>query len=326
MKFLAQHPDFPVLIQNTAESLALRPQLVLKDYWVTVTLRVLAANPTLRGRFLFKGGTSLSKGWKLIDRFSEDVDLLLTGVDFSAPPEKGSDRVKLMKTIRDYVSETTPLKIPNLQDQFFYFRDKNDWHTDARYCWEMSNPPSKLSDDSLLLEMGFRGGVNPHQIVSLNSMVGDYLIQKGLKDQEDLQTFRHDFNSFDLELLSPARTFFEKLLYLHTTLHSDFKELRTRHLYDVVQIFRKDPEVKKLIISGEYFPILSEAINASNRWYQANLNPDEIHLREGLILRDEQSDILSKAYSAEAHYYYRGQPSFENLRQGLEEIRTSFSS
>ena len=159
MKLLAQHPDFRILLQNAGESLKIRPTLVLKDYWVTAVLRVLAASD-FRGKFLFKGGTSLSKGWKLIDRFSEDVDLLLTGKDFSGPPDRKSEREKQMKAIRDYVSAKLPLEIPDQKDRFFYYRD--DWHMEARYVWDQPQAKHPPVDETVLLEVGFRGGANPH--------------------------------------------------------------------------------------------------------------------------------------------------------------------
>ena len=321
MKLLTQHPDFNILLQNAADSLKIRPALVLKDYWVTAVLRVLAASD-FRGKFLFKGGTSLSKGWKLIDRFSEDVDLLLTGKDFSGPPDRKSDREKQMKAMRDYVSAKLPLAIPDQTDRFFYYRD--DWHMEAQYVWDQPKAKRPLVEETVLLEVGFRGGANPHNLVTLNSMVGDYIYGQRIQDQADLQEYRADFDPFDLELLSPARTFFEKLLHLYGCLGADISKLKTRHLYDVVQIFRKDSAVRDLIASGQYSPILKEAVEVSNRWYQADLDPSKIDLQKGLVLRDDQAVPLAKAYTQEADYYFKGQPSFEDLRKGLDEIRTAF--
>ena len=321
MKLLAQHPEFKILLQNAAESLQIRPALVLKDYWVTAVLRVLAASD-FRGRFLFKGGTSLSKGWKLIDRFSEDVDLLLTGQDFSDPPDRKSEREKQMKALRDYVSAKLPLAIPDQKDRFFYYRD--DWHMEARYIWDQRQAKRPLVEETVLLEVGFRGGANPHDLVTLNSMVGDYIYGQGIADQVDLQEYRADLDPFELELLSPARTFFEKLLHLYGCLGADISKLKTRHLYDVVQIFRKDRAVRDLIASGQYSAILDEAVEVSNRWYQANLDPAKIDLQKGLVLRDNQATPLARAYAQEADYYFKGQPSFDDLRRGLDEIRAAF--
>src|SRR5436309_10756697 len=95
---LDQHPDFRDLIVITSDDLGIIPELVEKDYWVTRVLRALASDSSLKKQIIFKGGTSLSKGWNLIDRFSEDVDLLTTGPEFSAPPRK-AERANLFRQI-----------------------------------------------------------------------------------------------------------------------------------------------------------------------------------------------------------------------------------
>lgn len=111
MALLAEHPEFNALVQNTAADLKILPALVLKDYWVTVTLRLLATQPDFKDRIIFKGGTSLSKGWHLIDRFSEDIDILTTGPQFGPPPSSTGDRERFLKKVRDSIPKITPLKI-----------------------------------------------------------------------------------------------------------------------------------------------------------------------------------------------------------------------
>ena len=63
-----------VMLQQVAESKGIVDSAVEKDWWVTLTLKALFSLPCSNYMF-FKGGTSLSKGWDLIKRFSEDIDL-----------------------------------------------------------------------------------------------------------------------------------------------------------------------------------------------------------------------------------------------------------
>jgi len=73
---LFEHPDFEQAIIRAAEHFgnrALRPAIIEKDYYVTESLRIIAR--AAGDKIIFKGGTSLSKGWNLIQRFSEDIDL-----------------------------------------------------------------------------------------------------------------------------------------------------------------------------------------------------------------------------------------------------------
>jgi predicted nucleotidyltransferase component of viral defense system len=75
---LFEHPDFGQAIQRAAEHFqdqGLRPGVIEKDYYVTEALRILAN--VAGDKIIFKGGTSLSKGWNLIQRFSEDIDIFL---------------------------------------------------------------------------------------------------------------------------------------------------------------------------------------------------------------------------------------------------------
>ena len=79
----------------------LRPAIIEKDYYVTETLRIVAA---AGDKVIFKGGTSLAKGWNLIQRFSEDIDIFLDPAAFSpALGKRGIDRE--LKTLRDAIAE-----------------------------------------------------------------------------------------------------------------------------------------------------------------------------------------------------------------------------
>ena len=80
---LFEHPDFEQGVLEATDHFAgrgLRPAIIEKDYYVTEALRIIAQ--TIGEKTIFKGGTSLSKGWNLIDRFSEDIDIFLDPAAF----------------------------------------------------------------------------------------------------------------------------------------------------------------------------------------------------------------------------------------------------
>ena len=80
---LFEHPDFEQAVLRAAEHFqkeGLRPAIIEKDYYVTKALRVIAASAG--DRVIFKGGTSLAKGWNVIQRFSEDIDIFLDPLAF----------------------------------------------------------------------------------------------------------------------------------------------------------------------------------------------------------------------------------------------------
>lgn len=327
MALLAKHPDFDVLVRNTAADLKLLPELVLKDYWVTATLRVLATTPELQGRIIFKGGTSLSKGWHLIDRFSEDIDILTTGPDFGSPPESGGQRGRFLKTIRDSIPKKTPLKIPDIHDPFYYLMDKHQYYAKVKYTWVDRPDKSKLSAvDTVYLEMGFRGGPNPHSTVKINSFVGEFMIKQFGQNNDSFQEWADDFQPFAMDLLEPSQTFIEKLLYLHTAVPKDIREVRTRHIYDVVSIFQADKRMAEIIKSGGYKSQLQSAVEISNRWYGTTLDADAIDFKVSPVLNltSEQSDVLTSGYVSEKDFYFRGQRLFPELLEGLKDIRRQF--
>jgi hypothetical protein len=80
------------------ERLGLQAASIEKDFWVCWTLRELAGLPDLGQHLTFKGGTSLSKAWKLIDRFSEDIDLVVDrdtlGFGGAASPERAPNNAQ----------------------------------------------------------------------------------------------------------------------------------------------------------------------------------------------------------------------------------------
>ena len=100
---LYEHPDFEQAILRAADHFrlaGLRPAVIEKDYFVTETLRIVAV--VGGDKIIFKGGTSLSKGWNLIQRFSEDVDLFLDPLAFT--PALGKNAIdRELKKLRDAV-------------------------------------------------------------------------------------------------------------------------------------------------------------------------------------------------------------------------------
>jgi predicted nucleotidyltransferase component of viral defense system len=80
---LFQHKDFDQAVIRAADYFSkrgLRPAIIEKDYYVSEALRILAL--TAPEKIIFKGGTSLAKGWNLIQRFSEDIDIFLDPLSF----------------------------------------------------------------------------------------------------------------------------------------------------------------------------------------------------------------------------------------------------
>lgn len=95
---LFEHPDFEQAIIRAAEhfhSSGMREAVIEKDYYVTEALRII--QQTAGDKVIFKGGTSLSKGWNIIQRFSEDVDIFFDPIAFEPPLGKNAINRELKK-------------------------------------------------------------------------------------------------------------------------------------------------------------------------------------------------------------------------------------
>ncbi|MBO4588251.1 MAG: nucleotidyl transferase AbiEii/AbiGii toxin family protein [Bacteroidales bacterium] len=96
--------DRALVISQTSQRVQLPPNVVEKDWWVTAVLRALLGTSCSK-HVSFKGGTSLSKAWGVIERFSEDVDIAISPVFFGIEPTTRSQRLKLRKECRTFLTD-----------------------------------------------------------------------------------------------------------------------------------------------------------------------------------------------------------------------------
>ena len=234
-----------VLVTRAADSLGIDRAFIEKDFWVTEVLRAVAGGvPLMVGedeaghvKTVFKGGTSLSRIYGLIDRFSEDVDLLVV---FPAGGGSGS-RDKALKALVDAVQ--AHLNLPD--DACERKESTTGVKRNYRFHYERLYP-SEAAEDGVLLEMGSRGGTHPHHPHELRSMVAEYA--QGTLGETD-NTWE-EWAPVTVEVLAPERTLIEKLAILHdlsSRAAAGDNDARTkmgragRHLYDVHQLLRSDP-------------------------------------------------------------------------------------
>ena len=93
-----------MFVAQTSERVGLPPQAVEKDWWVTMTLKALFES-SCRDFITFKGGTSLSKGWHVIERFSEDIDIAIDKSFWGIAGDNKSQRDRIRKLSRAYIEQ-----------------------------------------------------------------------------------------------------------------------------------------------------------------------------------------------------------------------------
>ena len=172
---LFEHSDFEQAIIRAADHFrprGLREAIIEKDYYVTEALRIIERE--CGGAVIFKGGTSLSKGWNLIQRFSEDVDIFLDPTAFDPPlGKRGIDRE--LKKLRDAVATHPALTFVAKESQTIGGFGRND-----RFEYAQRFAGTGDIRNRVLVEAGSASGREPTETVTLQSYVGQFLRETGV--------------------------------------------------------------------------------------------------------------------------------------------------
>ncbi|TQO19599.1 nucleotidyltransferase AbiEii toxin of type IV toxin-antitoxin system [Rhodoglobus vestalii] len=231
-------------MDRTADALGIDPAFVEKDFWVIEALRVATATAASHGvRAIFKGGTSLSRAFGIIERFSEDVDLLL---DFPEGMSKGA-RDRAIKTIGE-----------NVRLHFGIAKDKveeDSVGTGVRRNFRLFYSNAKSVDaitEGIYLEIGSRGGPTPSRDVPIRSMIANHaIVNLNLAESE-----YEEFAPVLTHVLAPERTLIEKIALLAAAGHKfdsgdlDALAKHGRHLYDIARLLQNTDVTQALINMG----------------------------------------------------------------------------
>jgi predicted nucleotidyltransferase component of viral defense system len=320
---LCDQPDFADLTRASADYFQLRDELIVKDYWVTRCLLALSEADSLRGRVVFKGGTSLSKGFRLLDRFSEDIDLLLTGENFGPVPD-GTERRRVLRQIDEVVAAGTGLECP--RGKFTIVKDREFWRVRRSYSavYRYMLPgkdaaPFSPAIDWIKVEPGYRGGPQPHVTRSISSLCAEFLAQQSHDVRQRFNECESDLAPFGMELLAPLRTFAEKLLALHEG--ANIGVIEPRHYYDITRLVTL-PEVEAALQNGSFAVVLGDAIEVSNQYFSAQLDGAlDLRSSRALNLDDELMRDVKAKYESQANLYYRGQPPFDDMLASIDMLR-----
>jgi hypothetical protein len=215
-----------------------------KDWWVTEMLGIVFSLPYAEA-LVFKGGTSLSKGYDLINRFSEDIDLAIDRAFFDMDGELSRSQIKkLRKKSAKFIStelladiskaiEKSELPISSIGIEPF-----EDSDTDPLRIYVTYNPLTKQSDylrPRVLLEISCRSLREPCENVPIRSII-------------DREFESADFANptFDVRTVEPQRTFLEKIFLLHEEWQKNNIRVDrlSRHLYDLERLMDTEHAIK----------------------------------------------------------------------------------
>ena len=239
------------ILTRASEKLGVDAKIIEKDLWVTAVLKVLFEGP-YQSALAFKGGTSLSKAWGLIERFSEDVDLSFYDPNILPREVSASTSLKRFKeAAREFFKAQfredlkTSLNTLCVNDNMFQITVEETVNSDqdptriyVTYESAVTKPVIKaLREDQVLLEVSGRSELHPAETRQITSMLA-----KGTNGNFGL-------GDFYVHAIHPSRTFLEKCFLLHeeftrTNPRQGTKAERlSRHLYDITRLMEA-PEIR----------------------------------------------------------------------------------
>lgn len=210
---------FRDIVEQAADSSGRTPAVVEKDYYVTLILKLLSEQ---LDTCVFKGGTSLSKGFHVIDRFSEDID-----ITFNEHIGE-SRRKKLKNVVLKGISEELGMPVANWEDT----QSDRDYNA---YLFSYESVFG-LQDDRLpqyvKLETALGSYSFPTQVVEIRNYIGDYLERRGRTDLAE----QFSLGRFSMNLQSLERTYIDKVFALCDYYLQGRSKRCSRHLYDIYKL------------------------------------------------------------------------------------------
>lgn len=335
--YLALAPDDQrTACQQAGAQLRLRAASIEKDFWVCWTLRELFALPDWGTHLTFKGGTSLSKAWQLIDRFSEDIDVVIDrdhlGFGGEQSPEQAPSRKKqraAIDALRAAAQEEIRTSLhPALQAIIAT-------KLPAGAAWRLEPDPDDADQQTLLfqyptvfgagdyvsprvkIELGARSDIDPAEAPQiepyLNAAIPNLL----------------GASRFTVRAIAPRRTFWEKVMLLHEETYRPIEKKRaarlSRHYYDVWCLIKRGIAEQALADTGlfERIAVHREVFFRYSWMDYSTLKPGTLRL---MPLRDQVSDWQSDYERMRETMFFSEAPQFLEILMEIEKFEQLFNA
>ncbi|MEG1717027.1 MAG: nucleotidyl transferase AbiEii/AbiGii toxin family protein [Lachnospiraceae bacterium] len=317
-----------ILFRNTSQKMNIHEAIVEKDFWVCLTLDYLFHNCEYGKVFTFKGGTSLSKCYGLIHRFSEDIDLILDwrtlGYQVNEPWEERSNTKQdvfnkeanhraedflrdtllpiLRKDISEIMGEEAQLYIDEIDTQTICFSYPHIFQTESIM-------------QVIRLEIGALAAWIPAKEVSIKSYAAE-CYPKVFEQKETI-----------VLTAAASRTFWEKVTILHHEANRpenlSMPERYSRHYYDLYCIARS--ENKKQAFDD--IDLLRRVVEFKMKFYPRKWAQYEKAVPGTMRLMppDYRLDVLRKDYKNMSEMMFGEYPSFDELTAYISELEAEIN-
>ena len=253
------------LIKGAARHFGIEDEYVEKDYWLVLLLKQIMSK---NQGYVFKGGTSLSKCYHLINRFSEDID-----ISYSTP----YDELTVNDLNRKFKGITTSIREIGLDIENKDRLRRNAYFNQFR-CPYSSTIQSVGIEKCVIIELAGQTPSFPSNIKKIQSFIGEYLHVIGRDDLVEL----YELETFDINVQSLSRTIVDKTFALCDYYLSNKCNKHSRHIYDIHKILSSitlDDELAKLFLEV--------------REYRSKISICE-SAKEGVSLAEIMQNIIEK--------------------------------
>lgn len=320
-----------IVIEQTALKQGLSKQIVEKDLWVSTILEIIFSLP-FANKLVFKGGTSLSKVWGLIDRFSEDIDLAIDRNIFGL---EGDLTIRQLKKLRKASSlfvcnEFCEALVNAVKkyglEEYLTIEAQPNGEGDKTYpeprkifiiYKSLFDTELSYVKPQIILETGSRSLFEPTQKASINSMVSDAF-----------PTIQTSVVKVEITTAVAAKTFLEKAFLLHElfTTNACFRaERKSRHLYDLEKMMDKEFAIGA-IKDDELWNTIHHHRNVFTHMHDVDYSPD-IRDRIVLVPPTEHFQTWAADYAdMQSSMVYGDSLSFSELIERMRELETRFQN
>lgn len=305
---------FSEIIEGAAEFFNYDPSHIEKDYWVSKMLKEVVESEYSEQAY-FKGGTSLSKAYGIISRFSEDLDMLAYTGDINA--SKTQEKA-LNKKIHDIIIENNrDIHKPELSKNGGNFRkiyfeyDNNFEKNGLKQQLEVEIKACDFADKTMIYYPSDKKTISP--------IIGDYLVAIGKKDLVE----KYKLKPFEVNCINPRKTICDKISRLVKLSHKEnYIEEFAKHIRDFYDLYAilSQKEYKDFLNSEDFIDALYRTTIEDQ--LMKNSQTDK-PLNEAIIFSDTEK-ILSNPEIQKAYNEGLEKLFFKGLKMpSLEEVKTT---
>lgn len=312
-------------ILNQATELTGLPAIAIeKDWWVSLCLNASFSLPYSE-HIVFKGGTSLSKGWDLINRFSEDIDLAIDRKYFGFEGDISKNQIrKLRKQSCEFISTEFLIALT---------QTLTNWKAISE-CALFAQPVTDSDKDPQVIEIHYNSVVDSSEYLPQRVLieVSSRSLMEPVEKREINSILSVNFpklsfatDSFAIPTVAPQRTFLEKIFLLHEEFSQETGKVRvdrfSRHLYDLERLMDTEHGMAALQSKELYSKIVAhrEKFNPLRGLDYCNHTPDRIKIMPpDSIMQDYERD-----YAEMTKFMIYGSPlTFKDLIKKVTELQS----